>query len=122
MIFKFLFILTLYRACSAALPSQSSCGVPAISSNIIGSTLNRIINGEYATANSWPWQVSLRKIKNGYVSSHLCGGTLIYEDIVLTAAHCVDTLYYNEIAVVVGLNDFSTERLTTSNTLTLSAR
>ncbi len=74
MIFKFLYILTLYRLCSTALPTQSSCGVPAITPSIAGPTLNRIINGEVATANSWPWQVSLRKKVGDLYSTHTCGG------------------------------------------------
>ena len=48
------------------------------------------VNGE-ATPNSWPWQISLRyrnfPYKNAY--GHLCGGSLIENDLVLTAAHCV---------------------------------
>jgi len=46
---------------------------------------SRVINGQDASAHSWPWQISLRV--NG---RHICGGSLIREDWVLTAAHCVD--------------------------------
>jgi secreted trypsin-like serine protease len=44
----------------------------------------RVINGQNAAPHSWPWQISLRV--NG---RHICGGTLIRPDWVLTAAHCV---------------------------------
>ena len=43
------------------------------------------MNGENASPHSWPWQISLRV--NG---RHICGGSLIDNDWVLTAAHCVD--------------------------------
>jgi secreted trypsin-like serine protease len=45
----------------------------------------RIIGGLHARANSWPWQVMLRG------ANSLCGGALIDERHVLTAAHCIKT-------------------------------
>ena len=45
----------------------------------------RVVNGENASPHAWPWQISLRV--NG---RHICGGSLIKNDWVVTAAHCVD--------------------------------
>ena len=44
----------------------------------------RVVNGKDATPHSWPWMVSLRH--NG---RHICGGSLIKGNWVVTAAHCV---------------------------------
>ncbi|KAM5297231.1 chymotrypsinogen 2 [Glossophaga mutica] len=69
-------------SCFTLLGTALSCGVPAIQPVLSG--LSRIVNGEDAVPGSWPWQVSLQD-KTGF---HFCGGSLISEDWVVTAAHC----------------------------------
>ncbi|XP_040061033.1 elastase-1 [Gasterosteus aculeatus] len=49
----------------------------------------RVVGGEVAGPNSWPWQISLQ-YKSGSSYYHTCGGTLIERGWVMTAAHCVD--------------------------------
>ena len=44
----------------------------------------RIINGKNVKKHAWPYQVSLR-----LRGRHICGGSLIRRDWVLTAAHCI---------------------------------
>ncbi|XP_043842248.1 chymotrypsinogen 2-like [Dromiciops gliroides] len=68
-------------SCLAFVAAASGCGVPAIEPALSG--LARIVNGEDAVPGSWPWQVSLQR-----GGSHFCGGSLISENWVVTAAHC----------------------------------
>uniref|UniRef100_H2YF27 Peptidase S1 domain-containing protein n=1 Tax=Ciona savignyi TaxID=51511 RepID=H2YF27_CIOSA len=54
----------------------------------------RIVGGNYADANEWPWQVQ-RYITARWFIYHFqnCGGTLIHSCWVLTAAHCFSQPY-----------------------------
>ncbi|XP_059181146.1 transmembrane protease serine 9-like [Centropristis striata] len=56
-------------------PSAELCGVTPLN--------NRIVGGEDAPAGSWPWQVSLQRF-----GGHVCGGSLINREWVMSAAHC----------------------------------
>jgi len=47
----------------------------------------RIVGGEPAADGEFPWQVSIRQIGN-IGATHFCGGTIINENWVMTAAHC----------------------------------
>ncbi|XP_051013349.1 serine protease 48 [Acomys russatus] len=60
---------------------QSVCGRPVYSGRIVG--------GQDAASGRWPWQVSLR-----FEQTHTCGGSLISEHWVLTAAHCIERTWY----------------------------
>ncbi|XP_063284122.1 chymotrypsin-like elastase family member 1 isoform X2 [Pelobates fuscus] len=51
---------------------------------------SRVVGGTDAIKNSWPWQISLQVLSGGGWY-HICGGTLIRSNWVLTAAHCVDS-------------------------------
>ncbi|KAM6409176.1 chymotrypsin-like protease CTRL-1 [Rhynochetos jubatus] len=83
-------------ACLALASTVSGCGVPAISPSVQYS--ERIVNGQDAVPGSWPWQVSLQT-RSG---SHFCGGSLINENWVVTAAHCE----FNPYSHVVVLGEY----------------
>jgi secreted trypsin-like serine protease len=93
------------------------CGRQSIKPSIDGEKLNieRIIRGEDATEHSWPWMVSIRVRMQTVGLVFYCGGVLIYEDIVLTASHCLynelNGEYFifkpEELAVIIGLNNIN---------------
>ncbi|KAL6080836.1 hypothetical protein STEG23_023845 [Scotinomys teguina] len=60
---------------------QSVCGRPVYPGRIVG--------GQAAVLGRWPWQVSLQ-----FDQTHICGGSLISDRWVLTAAHCVKRTWY----------------------------
>ncbi|KAL0962754.1 hypothetical protein UPYG_G00344910 [Umbra pygmaea] len=65
------------------------CGMPPLNTKIVG--------GQTASIGSWPWQASLQSS-----GSNFCGGSLINNQWVLTAAHCFSSTPAN-LMVVLGL-------------------
>lgn len=59
----------------------------------------RIIGGEDAIEGQFPYQVSLRTVKN---NKHFCGGSIISKRNILTAAHCTVGIEPSNIHAVVG--------------------
>ncbi|RCU50921.1 serine protease [Corallincola holothuriorum] len=52
-----------------------------------------VVGGQTVSDQDWPYTVSLRQIEdaeNNLLSDHRCGGAYIGDDLILTAAHCVE--------------------------------
>merc|ERR1712158_40092 len=65
---------------------QATCGIEGPPSK------DRIVGGFEAEENQWPWQVALF-IDNVW----FCGGSIISENYIMTAAHCADGASYFDI-------------------------
>ncbi|XP_044873114.1 serine protease 33-like [Mauremys mutica] len=70
-----LLLLLLLPLLEGAEEFQSTCGQSVASGRIVG--------GQDAQNGAWPWQASIR-----YNGSHICGGSLITGEWVVSAAHC----------------------------------
>jgi len=67
----------------------------------------RVVGGVEADFGEWPWQVSLRKYKEGEFRNwgsfeHKCGGALLSDSWVVTAAHCVLGVDVDDLEVRLG--------------------
>lgn len=58
----------------------------------------RIVGGRAANLGEFPYQVSLRTAAN----FHFCGGAIISDTWVITAAHCIINRAQNSVRVIVG--------------------
>ncbi|XP_072847014.2 transmembrane protease serine 12 isoform X2 [Pogona vitticeps] len=68
-------------------------------------TKPRIVGGHDAQPGAWPWQVSLQVYRFGVGYHHVCGGSLINNNTVVTAAHCIKQWTHPDFwRVVIGLH------------------
>ncbi|XP_068222446.1 trypsin-like isoform X2 [Palaemon carinicauda] len=85
------------------LESHHRKGICHISFEDIEEAITNIIGGTVAEPGSTPWLVSLKDVRYSH-PVHFCGGTILNQQWILTAAHCIEG--YDEpsrdIQVVVG--------------------
>ncbi|EDL13404.1 chymotrypsin-like elastase family member 2A preproprotein [Mus musculus] len=86
---------------SALVAGALSCGYPTYE---VEDDVSRVVGGQEATPNTWPWQVSLQVLSSGRWR-HNCGGSLVANNWVLTAAHCLSN--YQTYRVLLGAHSLS---------------
>ncbi|OQR77069.1 serine proteinase stubble-like [Tropilaelaps mercedesae] len=65
--------------------------------------IKRIVGGSSATEGEWPWQVIVKEVKYlGTIADYKCGGVLISERHVLTAAHCKPRAFLSTLVAILG--------------------
>ncbi|XP_047485799.1 trypsin alpha-3-like [Penaeus chinensis] len=64
---------------------------------------SRIVGGATTGVNEWPWQAALM-----YGSQQFCGGSLINDRYVLTAAHCTEGMRPSEVTIRLAEHRLST--------------
>ncbi|CAK8680068.1 unnamed protein product [Clavelina lepadiformis] len=85
--------------CVLTSATLEECGKQSIAPDFTWN--QRIIGGNEARNGSWPWQVMV------VAGSSFCGGSIIDERFVLTAAHCVNNLFLpSSLEVYVGRHSF----------------
>ncbi|CAF1623002.1 unnamed protein product [Rotaria magnacalcarata] len=99
-------MITYLNATTYTCERNLGCGCSKYDTTVVNA---RIVNGETAAVGTWGWVASL---KLGSNNPHICGGTVIDEYHILTAAHCIaDLAEYGfsiyDIEVRVGLNVIS---------------
>jgi len=65
--------------------NENICG-KRTTSDAKNSLFKRIVNGEDADLKDWPWIANMRRKSN---PRHLCGASILNENFILTAAHCL---------------------------------
>lgn len=88
-----------------ALAVAAAIAAPAHASTSTNTAKNhaRIIGGEQSTPNTYSWMVSVQS-KDG---QHFCGGSLIADKYVMTAAHCLEDTNADDIQLVINDYDIS---------------
>lgn len=86
--------------------SKASCGC-----SVNPVSITRIVGGESANFATWSWMVSI-SINN----ENLCGGSIISNSWILTAAHCVSDYAASQITIYAGstLSGSGTQRVAVS--------
>jgi len=77
-----------------------------ISSSVFADKQTTIVGGEDAKENHYPFMVSLQQKSNNF---HFCGGSLLNETTVITAAHCTVNANPGSLQVALGKHSLSTE-------------
>ncbi|XP_077325130.1 ovochymase-1 isoform X2 [Lithobates pipiens] len=77
--------------------TKSACGMAPLSARWL---LNRVIGGEEACPNCWPWNVELM-----FQENFLCSGVILSANWVLTVAHCLLSPDPSLYVIIGGIHD-----------------
>ncbi|XP_008411784.1 acrosin [Poecilia reticulata] len=94
-------LLQLLGVLCLAATSNQSCGKRKLA---VPPGASRIIGGRDAPEGAWPWQASIQ-----FLGTHFCGGTIISNKWVVSAAHCYHNYIWHSsfLTVLVGITALS---------------
>jgi len=102
---KFLILVAALIACAygdSTRINPSICGrrLAEINPSKVGDSEHRVVGGQDATIGDWGWQVSMN------ISGRLgCGGSLLNNEWIITAAHCVGSSSVSRYSFDIGHHD-----------------
>jgi hypothetical protein len=114
--YKYLFSCQITASGTAA-PTTTSAPVPYQPADStckcgIRNSGNRIVGGTNALKNEFPWRIGMKNSLNGGV---FCGGSIISENYIMTAAHCTAAITAGAtVYITAGDHDISTSTETAS--------
>ncbi|KAK3098242.1 hypothetical protein FSP39_017537 [Pinctada imbricata] len=79
-------------------PDTDQCGLITRLPNRNLDPRLRVVGGDPAVEGEWPWQVSFGDVGGG----HFCGGTLISNQWIISAAHCFERKVPEDVTVILG--------------------
>ena len=77
-------LVSLFSVVLSSPLAKPTCGKRA---NVFPQPL--IVGGKNASEGEFPWQVSVQGKKNLTNTYHICGGSILSSNTILTASHCV---------------------------------
>ncbi|XP_061566601.1 mast cell tryptase-like [Cololabis saira] len=92
------FFMVTILLCQGCLSQALECGMRG------SSISSRIVGGEDASPGDWPWQIALYTY-----GTFQCGGSLITDQWVLTAAHCIMGSDVDNAEVHLGVNNLGSD-------------
>uniref|UniRef100_A0A1I8NRR4 Peptidase S1 domain-containing protein n=2 Tax=Stomoxys calcitrans TaxID=35570 RepID=A0A1I8NRR4_STOCA len=89
--------------CLVVLLSAVACVLgAALPQGMVPQLDGRIVGGSFTTISSFPWQISLQRS-----GSHSCGGSIYSANIIVTAAHCLQSVSTSILKVRAGSSYWS---------------
>jgi len=79
---------------------EVKCGVRRTKGECIKNL--RVFNGQDADCNEWPWQAAIVAGDGNKFTRHICGGALVNENHIISAAHCMENRNKYNTAVIIG--------------------
>lgn len=93
-----MFSFSLFVVAASLAVTTTTANIPFFDTELFNQWSGRIVNGHVAPDDQFKYQASLRTPKN----QHFCGGSILNERWIITAAHCAAVVVPGQTRAVVG--------------------